>query len=61
MKSHSRNLDKRSENLLQAEITAGWRGELRKRIDEVRSGALEFLDFAEFHRQIRAQLIARRK
>ncbi|MFT3944993.1 MAG: addiction module protein [Ancrocorticia sp.] len=56
-----RNLDTRSEDLPQAEVEAAWRDELSKRIDDIRSGAVELLDFDESHRQIRAQLIARRK
>ncbi len=56
-----RNLDTRSEDLPQDEVEAAWRDELRKRIDDIRSGAVELLDFDESHRQIRAQLIARRK
>ncbi len=56
-----RNLDMRSEDLPQAEVEAAWRDELSKRIDDIRSGAVELLDFDESHRQIRAQLIARRK
>ena len=56
-----RNLDTRSEDLPQAEVEAAWCDELRKRIDDIRSGAVELLDFDESHRQIRAQLIARRK
>ena len=56
-----RNLDTRSEDLPQDEVEAAWRDELSKRIDDIRSGAVELLDFDESHRQIRAQLIARRK
>ena len=56
-----RNLDTRSEDLPQDEVEAAWRDELSKRIDVIRSGAVELLDFDESHRQIRAQLIARRK
>lgn len=56
-----RNLDTRSEDLSQAEVEAAWRDELSRRIDDIRSGAVELLDFDESHRQIRAQLIARRK
>ncbi len=56
-----RNLDTRSEDLPQAEVEAAWRDELSKRIDDIRSGAVELLDFDESHRQILAQLIARRK
>ena len=55
------NLDTRSEDLPQAEVEAAWRDELSKRIDDIRSGAVELLDLDESHRQIRAQLIARRK
>ncbi len=61
MKLPRRNLGKRSENLLQTELGATWRGELGKHIDEVRSGVTELLDFAESQLQIRAQLMARRK
>ncbi len=56
-----RNLDTRSEDLSQAEVEAAWRDELSRRIDDIRSGAVELLDFDESHRQIRAELIARRK
>ena len=56
-----RNLDTRSEDLPQDEVEAAWRDELSKRIDDIRSGAVELLDCDESHRQIRAQLIARRK
>lgn len=56
-----RNLDTRSEDLPQVEVEAAWRDELSKRIDDIRSGAVELLDLDESHRQIRAQLIARRK
>ncbi len=56
-----RNLDTRSEDLPQAEVEAAWRDELSRRIDDIRSGAVELLDFDESHRQIRAELIARRK
>ena len=56
-----RNLDTRSEDLPQDEVEAAWRDELSKRIDDIRSGAVELLDFDESHRQIRAQLVARRK
>ena len=56
-----RNLDTRSDDLPQDEVEAAWRDELSKRIDDIRSGAVELLDFDESHRQIRAQLIARRK
>lgn len=56
-----RNLDMRSKDLPQDEVEAAWRDELSKRIDDIRSGAVELLDFDESHRQIRAQLIARRK
>ncbi len=56
-----RNLDTRSEDLPEAEVEATWRDKLSKRIDDIRSGAVELLDFDESHRQIRAQLVARRK
>ena len=56
-----RNLDTRSEDLPQDDVEAAWRDELSRRIDDVRSGAVELLDLDESHRQIRAQLIARRK
>ena len=56
-----RNLDTRSEDLPQDDVEAAWRDELSRRIDDIRSGAVELLDFDESHRQIRAQLIARRK
>lgn len=56
-----RNLDTRSEDLPQVEVEAAWRDELSRRIDDIRSGAVELLDFDESHRQIRAELIARRK
>lgn len=56
-----RNLDTRSEDSPKAEVEEPWRDELGKRIDDVRSGAVELLDFDKSHRQIRAQLFARRK
>lgn len=56
-----RNLETRSEDLPQDEVEAAWRDELSRRIDDIRSGAVELLDFDESHRQIRAELIARRK
>ncbi len=56
-----RNRETRSEDVPQAEVEAAWRDELSKRIEDIRSGAVELLDFDESHRQIRAQLIARRK
>lgn len=56
-----RNLDERSEDLPQAEVEAAWRDELSRRVDDIGSGAVELLDFDESHRQIRAELIARRK
>lgn len=56
-----RNLDTRSGELPQDIVDAEWRDELSKRIDDIHSGAAELLDFYESHRQIRAQLIARRR
>ena len=56
-----RNLDTRSEDLPQDEVEAAWRDELSKRIEDIGSGGVDLLDFDESHRQIRAQLIARRK
>lgn len=56
----TRNLEIRSEDSPQAEVEAAWRDELSKRIDDIRSGVVEFLDFDDSHRKIRAQLIVRR-
>lgn len=41
----TRNLEIRSEDSPQAEVEAAWRDELSKRIDDIRSGVVEFLDF----------------
>lgn len=56
-----RNLNTRSEGLQQDEVEVAWRDQLSKRIDDIHSGAVELLDFDESHRQICAQLTARRK
>lgn len=45
----------------QAEVDVAWRGELRKRIDDVENGRAELVDMDEAHDQIRAALAAYRR
>ncbi len=45
----------------QAEVDAAWRGEFRRRIDDIESRKVELLCADESHAQLRAELAARRK
>lgn len=56
-----RSLDAEDADVDQGEIDAAWRTELRRRIDEIKSGKVELLDADESHAQLRAELAARRK
>lgn len=55
------SLDTEDDQVDQAEVDATWRGELRRRIDDIESGKIELLDADEVHAQIRAELAAMRK
>ena len=55
------SLDTEDAQVDQAEVDAAWRGELRRRIDDIESGKVELLDADEVHAQIRAELAAMRK
>lgn len=54
-------LDAEDAEVDQDEVDTAWRSELRRRIDEVESGAVELLDADEVHAQIRAELAALRQ
>lgn len=45
----------------QPEVDAAWRGEFRRRIDDIERGKVELLDADEVHAQLRAELAVRRK
>lgn len=54
-------LDAENAEVDQDEVDTAWRSELRRRIDDVESGAVELLDADEVHAQIRAELAALRQ
>lgn len=54
-------LDAEDADVDQDEVDTAWRSELRRRIDDVESGAVELLDADEVHAQIRAELAALRQ
>ena len=55
------SLDADDANVDQGEVDAAWRGELRRRIEDIESRKVELLDADEVHAQIRAELAAMRK
>lgn len=55
------SLDDENPDSDQDSVDTAWRGELRRRIDQIESGAVELLDLDESHAQLRAELAARRK
>jgi hypothetical protein len=55
-----RSFEAEDVNTDQTEIDEAWRGELRRRLDDIESGKVELLDVDESHAQLRAELAARR-
>ena len=56
----SLNFDVRSADT-QHEVDSAWRTETLRRLDDIENGQLDLHDVEESHRQIRAELAARRK
>lgn len=54
-------LDTEDAEVDQDEVDTAWRSELRRRIDDVESSAVELLDADEVHAQVRAELAALRQ